>query len=106
MEIIDSEEVMSGKIINNGVPSEMDTSDRKNMDKYLTIVLKYKESKNSYPSVMYVMEEIIQAIRHYNSNLPLMYGDSSFDLFGLYVDEDDIERQNIINQEAKNKLES
>lgn len=99
---------MSGKII-TGVSVENDTPNKKSkekIDKYLTLILKYKETKDTtYPSVMYVTEEIIQAIRHYNANRP--YGDSNsrFELFGLYIDDDDPERQNIINQEEKNKLE-
>ena len=99
---------MSGKVITNVVSNSNDTPTKKpkeKVDKYLTIILKYKEIKDTeYPSVIYVADEIIQAIKHYNINRP--YGDNSrFELFGLYIDDDDPERQNIINQEEKNKLE-
>lgn len=83
---------------NNKVPKE----------KYLTIVLRYKEIPNdtlkSY-AVAKFMSKLMTAIGSYNSNCRTGY-DPYFDFYGAYIDPDDmdVDEQNDLNENAKYSL--
>lgn len=90
----------------------MDTNNTANnklpKEKYLTIVLRYKEIPNdtlkSY-AVAKFMSKLMTAISSYNQNSRTGY-DPYFDFYGAYIDPDDmdIDEQNELNENSKYSL--
>lgn len=97
---------------NEQIEKLMDTNNTANnkvpKEKYLTIVLRYKEVPNdtlkSY-AVAKFMSKIMSAISSYNSNSRNGY-DPYFDFYGAYIDPDDmdVDEQNDLNENAKYSL--